>query len=698
MRPSILDPLFADITSLRGVGPKIAPLIAKVAGPRLVDLVLTPPVGIVDRSYSPKIAEAVEDRLATLLVRVDRHQPPPKGKSLVPWRVLCSDETGFLTLIFFRPRADFLRRQLPEGEQRLISGKIEFYGSERQMAHPDYIVAPDAKDDLPLIEPVYPLTAGLAGKTMRRAAHGAVERAPDLPEWIDPFAPALEDWPTWHEAIKALHHPASQNDLSLGARHRRRLAYDELLANQLALALIRQVRRSAPGRAHEVDPVRINAAREQLGFALTGGQEHALEDILNDMAAPSRMVRLVQGDVGSGKTAVATLALIAAVSGGAQAAMMAPTEILARQHFESLTPICDALNISCVLVTGRDKGAQRTANRDGIRKGYAQIVVGTHALFSDDVAFADLGLVVIDEQHRFGVAQRLALQEKGQLADVLVMTATPIPRTLALTSYGDMETTQIREKPAGRKPIKTIATPIQKLPSVIDAVGRAIDKGEQVYWVCPLVSPSETIELISAEHRAETLAEHFGDAVGVVHGQMKGPEKDAVIESFYRGQLSVLVATTVIEVGVNAPNATVMVIEHAERFGLAQLHQLRGRVGRGDRASACVLLYHAGPGGLGETAKARLETLRRTEDGFEIAEEDLRLRGAGDSLGTVQSGFPQFRMADVTEHGRLLEQAASDAEALVRDDPDLKTKRGEALRLLLYLHARDEAVKLLRSG
>ena len=698
MRPALLNPLFADITTLKGVGPKMAALMSKVAGPRVVDLLLTLPTGVIDRSYRPKIDEAEEDKLATILVQVDSHEAPPRGKSTIPYKVLCSDETGYLTLIFFRPRFDWLERTLPVGEKRLVSGKVEYYRTARQMAHPDYIVDPAAAGDLPLFEPIYPLTAGLPHKTMVRSVHHALDLAPPLPEWQRADVLTQEDWPGAQEALLSAHRPESRLDLSADTKARERLAYDELLSNQLALALIRQRRTAVAGRALGGDGTLVGPARAALPFALTGGQEAALTDIAADMAAPTRMVRLVQGDVGSGKTMVALTAMLTAVEAGAQAAIMAPTEILARQHLDSMEPICEALGLSVVLITGRDRGPERQAKRDGVAKGYVNIVIGTHALFSDDVSFGNLGLVVVDEQHRFGVAQRLKLQDKGEKADLLVMTATPIPRTLALTAYGDMDVSQIKEKPPGRKPVDTRALPAQKLDSVIEAVGRAIAKGEQVYWVCPLVADTEMMDLVSAETRADALEQRFGDKVGLVHGQMKAVEKDAVVEQFYRGQISVLVATTVIEVGVNAPNATVIVIEHAERFGLAQLHQLRGRVGRGDKPATCLLLYHAGAGGLGETAKARLNILRQTEDGFRIAEEDLALRGAGDALGTAQSGLPDFRFADLTDHRRLLEMAAADAKMVVGDDPELQTERGEALRLLLYLFSRDDAVRLLRSG
>lgn len=695
MRPSLLNPLFADITVLKGVGPKVAALLAKVAGPRVIDLLLLAPTGVIDRSYRPLVADAEPGRVATLTVEVNKHSRPPSGRRNIPYKILCSDSSGYITLVFFHAKPDWLARQLPEGEVRQVSGKVDTYSGERQMTHPDYI-APPGNDGIPEVEPVYPLTAGLSTAVVRRAIADALTRLPELPEWLEDGE--AQGWPGWTEAVRRLHHPDSAMELSSEAITRERLAFDELFSNQLALALIRHRRQKMAGRPLPGDGHLTKPARAALPFALTGDQEKVLGEIAEDMAAPTRMVRLVQGDVGSGKTMVALLAMLQAVEAGTQAALMAPTEILAQQHFETLAPICDKLGLSVALLLGRDKGPQRAANRAGVAKGYVQIVIGTHALFSSDVEFSDLGLVVVDEQHRFGVSQRLSLQDKGRRADVLVMTATPIPRTLALTTYGDMAVSQIREKPPGRKPVVTRALPLGRIDDVVAAIGRAVAAGDQVYWVCPLVADTEALDLTSVETRADALREVFGDKVGVVHGKMAAETKDAVVEAFSRGELAILVATTVIEVGVNTPNATVIVIEHAERFGLAQLHQLRGRVGRGEKASSCLLLYAAGDNGLGETAKARLNVLRETEDGFVIAEEDLRLRGPGDALGTAQSGLPLFKVADLARHGRLLEQAAALARRVIYEDPELRSEKGPARQILLYLYGQDEAVKRLRSG
>ena len=694
MRPEILNPLFADVTALSGVGPKIGALITRVAGPRIVDLLLTPPIGLVDRSAQFKIAEAPTGKIVTLKLTVDHHDPRPK-KTRRPYRVICSDDTGFLTLIFFHAREDYLQRALPEGETRIVSGKIEAFKGGRQMTHPDYIVDPDNEADFPKFEAIYPLTAGLSANVMRKAASEAQKRVPSLPEWQDADWLAARDWASWEDAMAALHSPESESQLSLLTPARSRLAYDELLANQLALALIRRSRKKSAGRPINQRGAKLAQIAKAIPFSLTGDQKETLKEIFADMRSDDRMVRLVQGDVGSGKTVVALLAMVAAVDADAQAVMMAPTEILARQHLDSLTPVCEDAGVTVEILTGRDKGRARQDKLARLKDGEIDVLLGTHAVFQDDVAFKDLALVVIDEQHRFGVHQRLALSEKGLRPDILVMTATPIPRTLAMTAYGDVTVSSIREKPPGRKPVDTRTVPAARLEEVMAGIKRAVDQGDQAYWVCPLVEESDLIDLTAAEDRFESLKAVIGDKAGLVHGRMTPAEKDAVMARFLSGELAVLIATTVIEVGVNAPNATIMVIEHAERFGLAQLHQLRGRVGRGDKPATCLLLYHPP---LGETAKSRLQVLRQTDDGFLIAEEDLRLRGAGDVLGAAQSGFPRFRLADIAVHGELLAAARDDAKLILERDPTLASERGNALRVLLYLFSRDDAIKLLNAA
>ena len=693
MRPDILFPLFAPVTTLKGLGPKLGKLTEKLVGPHVADLLWHLPTGIIDRRFAPHVAEAPDGFIATLTVRVEYHSAPANPRH--PYKVRCSDETGQIDLTFFHARGDWLLKQLPVGDTVVVSGKVEWFNGMPQMAHPDHIVPADAKGEFDPVEPVYPMTAGLASKVLRKAMASALSAAKDLPEWQDAAWLARREWPTWRAALASVHNPRDDADLSAMSPPRCRLAFDELLSNQLALAMIREHQRKLSGRSVSGDGrlrARVTAA---LPFALTGAQAGALKEIYADMEADKRMLRLLQGDVGSGKTVVALLAMLNAVETGAQAALMAPTEILARQHYETLAPLAEAAGVRLGILTGRDKGKTRAAIYEKLASGEIDIAIGTHALFQEDVVFRDLAMAVIDEQHRFGVHQRLQLSAKGRGVDVLVMTATPIPRTLTLTAYGDMDVSRLNEKPPGRKPVTTITIPLERLEEVIAGIGRKIAEGARVYWVCPLVEESEVMDLAAATDRHALLRSMIGERVGLVHGKMKPTDKDAVMTAFAGGDLDVLVATTVIEVGVNVPEASVMVIEHAERFGLAQLHQLRGRIGRGTAASTCLLLYDSP---LSETSKARLAIMKGTEDGFLIAEEDLRLRGAGEVLGTRQSGMPGFRLADLAVHGELLAAARDDARLIMERDPELQSERGKALRVLLYLFERDQAVKYLRSG
>ena len=681
MRPQILFPLFAEVSSLKGVGPKILPLVRKLAGPLVRDLAFLPPSGLIMRQPMTA-ANAVEGQVGIFEIVIDRLIVP--GKPGVPIKVRASDDTGFVHMIWFGGSAQHIDRLLPRGQKRLVSGKVERFNAEVQIVHPD-IFTPEQAGEIAAIEPVYPATAGLSSRVVRKLVQAALAHAPDLPEWQDPAWLAKTRWPGWRAALEALHAPTCEPELEPDAQARQRLAYDELLAHQLALARRRRARQITPGPriAPGEASARLLAA---LGFNLTGAQRQAVAEIRRDLASGEQMGRLLQGDVGSGKTAVAALALADTAASGFQAALMAPTEILARQHWQRLAPMLEAAGVPTVLLTGRDTPAERRTRLAALASGEAGVAIGTHALFQDAVRFDRLALAVIDEQHRFGVNERQRLQAKGDPCTggvhLLTMSATPIPRTLELTQYGELEVSRLNEKPPGRTPITTAVLPLARIGEVAKRLKAAIDSGAQAYWICPLVAESETVDLAAAEARAADLRRILKVEIGLAHGQMPGADREAVMTDFADGRIPLLVATTVVEVGVDVPNATIMVIEHADRFGLAQLHQLRGRVGRGAKASACILLYGGGDDGLGETARLRLETLRRTEDGFEIAEEDFRLRGGGDPLGLKQSGFPAYRFADPIRHRSLLLAAADDARLVLGRDPDLTSPRGEAVRVL----------------
>jgi ATP-dependent DNA helicase RecG len=698
------EALFAPVKSLRGLGPRgeelLTKLLAKPLGaPRVIDLLWHMPSGYADRRPNASVLDAAPGAIATLVVTPVRHNAPAKAGGRAPVRVVCEDESASLDIVFFHGDRGQIKRLLPLHEPRVVSGRVERYGARLQMTHPDYILAPSEAGKLPGIEPVYPLTLGLTQKFLHRFIGDAFSLAPDFPEWLDANLVETQGWPSFWRALQLLHRPQSPADLALWPKARERLAFDEVFSAQLAIALVRRGYRQLAGRTLVGDGGLGHAMRRALPYSLTRSQEKALAEIKPDMAAPRRMLRLLQGDVGSGKTVVAALAMATAVEAGAQAALMAPTDVLARQHLDTLKPLCEAASISLGYLSGREQGKTRAALLEKLASGAIQIIVGTHALFQPDVVFHDLGLAVVDEQHRFGVAQRLALQEKAKNgdADILAMTATPIPRTLLLSMHGDLDVSQLTEKPAGRKPVTTRAVPQERLEEIVEGLGRALQEGAQVYWVCPAIESGDNTgrEMTAAEERAAHLRQIFGERVGLVHGALSGAEKDAAIAAFAARETSILVATTVIEVGVNVPNATVMIIENAEMFGLAQLHQLRGRVGRGSAQSSCVLLYKSP---LSETAKSRLDILRQVDDGFVIAEEDLRLRGGGEVLGPRQSGDPGFRLAQWPQAAPLMERAADLARYLLSRDPYLKSAQGLAARRCLILFERDDAMRLLQAG
>ncbi|MEL6643537.1 MAG: ATP-dependent DNA helicase RecG [Pseudomonadota bacterium] len=693
-RPEALFPLFAEITGLTGIGPRMAEALTTMGISTPRDLLYTLPHSGIDRSRRDSIQGAQPAVTTTVEVTVARHiKPAAKGR---PYRVEVADTSTSFFLVFFHAREDWLARQLPVGARRLISGKIELFDGVAQMVHPDHILPPEDAADMPVFEPVYPLTSGVTQRVMAKATASALDRLPELGEWIDPALKAQKAWPDWSDAMRQAHRPASTADLTTNAPARERLAYDELFAHQLTLAIARAATRREPGVVSQATGRLQRKVLDALPYRPTGAQERAMGDIAADMATPHRMNRLLQGDVGAGKTLVAFMALVNAVEAGGQGVLMAPTEILARQHLASLRPLAESAGVVLEILTGRDKGAERAAKRAALAEGKIQILVGTHAVFQKGVEFHDLRLAVVDEQHRFGVAQRMELGAKGTAVDVLVMTATPIPRSLSLAQYGHMDISVLDEKPPGRKPITTALVSAGRMDEVIRHLQQAIADGRQAYWVCPLVEESEVMDLTAAEDRFKRLRAVMGDdLVGLVHGQLPPAEKDIAMARFASGETKVLVATTVIEVGVDVPNASIMVIERAESFGLAQLHQLRGRVGRGTDASTCLMIYQPP---LSETGKRRLEILRETEDGFRIAEEDLAMRGAGDVIGTAQSGLPRFRIADLERQSGLMATAQSDSRALLVEDPELTSERGAAARTALWLMEQDRAIRLINVG
>ena len=693
-RPEKLFPLFAGLETLEGVGPKTAQAMtqAGIESPR--DVLFGLPYAVVDRRRRDTIQGADLPTTLTVEITVGAHRPPRnKGGA---YRVHVQDSQADFQLVFFHARGDYLKRMLPQGSRRVLSGKLELFDGMAQMVHPDHMLPVEEAGDIPEFEPVYHLTQGVTQKTAFKAARSALARVPDLDEWIDPTQMSQKQWPAWAEAILVAHNPQGMDDIASFAPARERLAYDEFLAHQLTLALARQRERKARGIVSIGTGALQSKVLESLPYRPTNAQSRAIQEISADMASESRMNRLLQGDVGAGKTLVGFIALLIAVEAGGQGVMMAPTEILARQHLEGLRPLAEEAGVVLEILTGRDKGAERRAKLEALKRGDIQILVGTHAVFQSDVEFKALRLAIVDEQHRFGVRQRMELSEKGHGADVMVMTATPIPRSLALAQYGDMDVSVLDEKPPGRKPIKTAIVSTQRMDEVVDHLRRAIEEGRQCYWVCPLVDESEVSDLTAAEERFKRLRALLGDdVVGLVHGQMPSAEKDSAMAAFQEGRTKVLVATTVIEVGVNVPNASIMVIERAEIFGLAQLHQLRGRVGRGDADSTCLLMYQPP---LSEGGRKRLEVLRETEDGFRISETDLQMRGAGDLIGTAQSGLPKFRIADLERQAALMAVAQTDARALLNADAKLTSQRGQAARVLLWLMKQDQAIRLISVG
>ncbi len=676
-RPLALEPYFRSIRQLPGVGPRLQPLLLKLLGGEcLIDLLLHAPNDVIDRRLSPPLKETVSGQVVTLKAEVKTVQFAPRGK---PTKIICQTPEGFFELVYFNAAKKFIEDEFPRDRRIAVSGKIERYNDKIQMVHPDMVVDEDQFGLIAILEPVYPLTQGVTNRRLHNLIQTALGATPEIGDWLDETIAKRENWDNWRATLTHLH---SGN---FAANAIERLAYDEALAQQLTLALQREKGRSKKGFSYKPATALREKIIKQLPYQLTDAQKRSLAEIDSDMMSESRMLRLMQGDVGSGKTIVAFLAMLNVIAAGKQALIMAPTEILAMQHWASIKELAESLSLKTALYTGRQKDEVMDAD----------IIIGTHALFQEGALFRDIGLAVIDEQHRFGVEQRLKLSAKGLRPDILAMTATPIPRSLTLAAYGDMDVSRIDEKPPTRKPVDTRLIHAGHIDDLVRGLANKIENGERVFWVCPLIEESEKIDLAAAQDRYDHLLQIFGDKVGLLHGRLKGPEKDRIMNDFVEGRLSILVSTTVIEVGVNVPEATVMVVEQAERFGLAQLHQLRGRVGRGDLPATCILMYRTP---ISQNGRERLQIMRDTEDGFVIAEKDLELRGGGEVLGTRQSGLPEFKFLDLEKHQRLMLMAQQEARMIVEKDPDLKSSRGEALRNLLYLHKSDDALRLLGAG
>lgn len=714
MRPAILFPLFSEVTSLKGVGDVataglkrllriVSPLKDREdsSRPNLRDLLFHLPTGIIDRRTIHHIAEAPIGQVVTLLVTVDNHHPAPRGRK-TPYRIIAHDETGDLILTYFNPKSDYLLKTLPVGQPRIVSGLMERFDGMAQISHPDIVASPERLEQVATLEPQYPLTYAITQKQLRWFAAQALAKLPLLPEWLDAALLAERAWPRFTDALRQLHQPTDPLDIQPQSPAHLRLAYDEMMASQLALAMVRNSARKTAGIVVKTPSPLQQQLRVALPFTLTAGQQEVLAELMADMMSGERMLRLLQGDVGSGKTIVALMAMMPLIEAGYQVALMVPTEILGRQHTQSIRRMVEPLGLRCELLSGKMAAKERAQVKAGLASGEIHIAVGTHALFQDAVQFHRLGLVVIDEQHRFGVGQRLALSQKGDHPHILLMTATPIPRSLTMTAYGDMDCSSLREKPANRIPIATRAIPLTRIDEVILGLRRAIATGSKVYWICPLVEEQDPAiakefegDLAAAEERHRVFLQLFGERVGLAHGKMKPADRHAAMQGFAGDAYDILVATTVVEVGVDVPDATIIVIEHAERFGLAQLHQLRGRVGRSDKPSSCILLYQQR---CSEVAQKRLSIIRESNDGFYIAEEDLILRGAGDILGTRQSGLPDFRFINLALHRDLVAMARDDVKLILYRDAALNTERGQALRVLLYLFGYDESLKLLQAG
>ena len=667
MKRELFDFLNTDLQFIKGVGPVLASRFNDVlGGRRVLDFMLHTPAYIRARGITENVASALPGDVITIPLLIKSHKQGGTFRGhRRPTQIICADKMGnTVVLQFFNVNfLDYWLKKLPIGAWRMVSGKLERGGTRPTINHPDFIEEMQNANKIPSIQAIYPSGEGLTQKTFSNVRDQIFNLLPDkIADETDGNVVEFFD------ALRHVHYPETADDLYPNSTYMVKLAYWELLAHQSAIVISRRNRADVRNR-RIVRPKKYDLMDKFysiLPFDMTGAQTRTLREIFDDMARDVPMMRLVQGDVGSGKTIVALAAAVKMAESGAQTALLAPTDTLAQQHYAKIKPMCDKLGLVCDILTGRDKGASRREKLISLRSGRTKIVVGTHALFSDDVEYRDLGLVIVDEQHRFGVSQREALRAKGANPDLLALSATPIPRTLSMTIYGDMDVSIINEKPAGRLPIITTKLPIARVNELVSRLKLQIDSGAKVFWVCPLVDDSELSDLTAVNARYDELKKFFPHA-GLVHGQMDKKHRDAVMAKFAddNSDMKILVATTVIEVGIDVPRATIIVIENAERFGLAALHQLRGRVGRGNLQSYCILLYGRN---ITTEGMRRLDVLTETDDGFAIAEQDLIMRGTGELLGTRQSGWINYHFVDYVRHRDLFKLAASAARDMVGVD------------------------------
>ena len=692
MRPAHLDLLLSPINKLKGVGPKLENIINKLGIKLNVHFLWHFPYRIIEKKYYENIHDAPINQLVTLKIEVIKHYPSKFRRQ--PYRVSCLANETPIDIVYFNARHPVVRSVLPVKNIKMISGKLEFFKNKFQITHPSSI---ENISDIQLLrekEPVYSLTAGLNMKSFIKLSNQVLQSVPDLGEWINKTLIEKYKFTSWKDAVEKLHNPEIDDTYSEKNNYRRRLAFDELFAHQLAICIVRTIDNRKKSISFKSDGNFKNKLIKNLEFKLTNSQLKVLNEIQSDLFSNKQMIRLLQGDVGSGKTIVALISMLTVIESGYQVTLMAPTSILAYQHYENISKLINKLPIDIDILTGKDKGRKRLEKLEKIKSGDTKIIIGTHALIQEGVNFNKLGLSVIDEQHRFGVYQRMAFNYKGFRPSILVMSATPIPRTLTLAAYGDMDESRLIEKPIGRKPIKTSVLTLKKEKNLIERIKNKINNSyDKFFWVCPLIEESQELDLKAATDRYNSLNKLFKNQVLLIHGQLNEKEKEDTMEKFKNEDYRILVATTVIEVGIDIKSATTIIIEHAERCGLAQLHQLRGRVGRNNEESYCILLHKEN---INDTAKKRLNIMTETNDGFLIAEEDLKIRGPGEILGKRQSGLPSFNVADLSYDGDLLEEAKLNAEIIINNDPRLENNKN--LRDLLYIHERDTAIRTLNAG